>query len=818
MVRFLVNEREVLANPSETILSACRRAGIHIPSLCYLPGYPQPTNPCGLCVVEVEGLGIVRACETEAKEGLKVFTDTQKVKEIRKHILKGLVSNHYGDCKAPCHTPCPGGLNIQGYVGLIAKGDFKAALALIKERLPLPATVGRVCPRFCEPVCRRALVDSPVAINNLKRFVADYAFEHGEIPPEIKPAKGKKVAIIGSGPAGLSCAYFLRLEGYDVTIFDREEKPGGMLRYGIPSFKLPKDVLDKEITNLLNLGIEFRGGQAWGKDFSLADLFAQGFQAVFLAIGARKERFYGFPCEELSESGLNFLFRFNKGDGVEKATFEGKRVAILGCSYTAVELARVLVRLSAKVDVYYQRSRIEAPIPQREISYAEKEGVHFVFATAPLELRKASNSYELRLARTIKTEKKEVKVLEETAFSEVYDFVFRAWGEEPGVDFLNYGELEAKLELNPDGTLKVDPSTLATSVPGVFVGGDMLTGTRTVIQAVASGRKAAHSISSYLENRPKERQIITVKFDFTRGKRAEDIDSNFLDQFTPQSRAQLKERPPEERVKDFEEVLIGLTPEEAVKEAQRCLKCGCLGLSKCELRRFMIAEDVPAATSRKRMTYPIIRSHPLIEVDSNKCIACERCVRICPYSAIFLRVVDKGKPTEYITFRFTEACVSCGMCVDSCPTGALIKKNQPVPYERERAKEVKSVCGYCGVGCNLTVIVKNGTILEVKGRDLPPNYGFTCLKGRFGFEYYRSPERLTKPLIRESLKDDFKEVDWDTALEFVAKNLMLLKEKYGPRALGFLCSARASNEENYLLQKIARGIFKTNNVDCPARV
>jgi formate dehydrogenase major subunit len=182
MVRFFVNEGEVLANPSETILSACRRVGIEIPSLCYLPGHPYPTNPCGLCVVEVEGLGIVRACETEAKEGFRVYTDTPKVKEIRKHILKGLVSNHYGDCKAPCHTPCPGGLNIQGYVGLIAKGDFKAALALIKEKLPLPATVGRVCPRFCEPVCRRALVDSPVAINNLKRFVADFCYEHGEIP------------------------------------------------------------------------------------------------------------------------------------------------------------------------------------------------------------------------------------------------------------------------------------------------------------------------------------------------------------------------------------------------------------------------------------------------------------------------------------------------------------------------------------------------------------------------------------------------------------------------------------------------------------
>jgi formate dehydrogenase major subunit len=824
MVKLWVNDREVKANFDETILQACKREGIEIPSLCDLPSGPKANNPCGLCVVEIEGKGIVRACETLVEEGLRVKTDTPQVKEIRRTILNEILANHYGDCKSPCHTPCPGKLNIQGYIGFIAKGDFKASLALIKEKLPLPACVGRVCPRFCEPICRRTLVDSPVAINNLKRFVADYCYEHGEIPPEIKPSKGKKVAVIGAGPAGLSCAYFLRLDGYDVVIFDRDEQAGGMLRYGIPSFKLPKYVVDREVSSILNLGIEFRPKMTWGRDFTLKDLFAEDFKAVFIAIGARKEKLSGFPGEELAESGLGFLFRFNKGEINSVDAFKGKKVAILGCSYTAVDLSRVLIRLSARIDVIYQRSRIESAVPQREISYAEKEGVHFVFATAPVELIALENGYELKLARTIKTEKREVKILEDTIFTEKYDFVFRAWGEDSVTDFLSFGEIESKLEVTPEGILKVDTQTLATSIPGVFVGGDVRTGTRTVIQAVAEGRKTAQAIKAYLEDEQNEHRKqsylpkITVKFDFSRGKRVEEIDSNFLNQFTPQQRARLKERPIEERIKDFKEVLIGLTPEEAQLEAQRCLKCGCLGIHKCDLRKYMIIEDVPATNSLKRIKYPIKMNHPQIEVDLNKCIACEKCVRICPYSAIFFKVVDKGKPTEYITFRFTESCVNCGKCVDTCPTGALVKKNQPVPYEKGSAKEVKSVCGYCGVGCNLTVVVKNSTILEVKGRDLPPNYGFTCVKGVFGFEYYRSHERLTKPLIRKNIKEEFKEVDWETALEFVAENLLRIKDKYGPSALGFLCSSRTSNEENYLLQKIARGIFNTNNIDNSARV
>lgn len=817
MINIRINGEEISAYPGEILLEVARRANIYIPSLCFLKDKKSPDHPCGLCVVKVEGEGIVRSCVYRVERELEVDTEAPEVKVIRRKILEGLVANHYGDCKAPCHTPCPGGLNIQGYIGFIAKGDFRASLALIKERLPLPASVGRVCPRFCEPVCRRSFVDEPIAINDLKRFVADYGLEKGEVIPELPPLKDKKVAIIGAGPAGLSCAYFLRLEGYQVTLFDKEREPGGLLRYGIPAFKLPKEIVQREVENILKMGIDFIGGRSWGKDFSIDILRKEGYEAVFLAIGARKEKTFGFEGEELAESGFKFLIAFSK-DEVDIKAYYGKKVAILGCSYTALDLARTLRRLNCEVEILYPRSKMEVPVPLREIVFGEKEGIKFTYMTVPLSLKKKEGLYYLVLARTSLTEKREIKVLSESAFEMSYDFVFRAWGEAPTDEFKTFGEIEAKLELTPEGTIKVNPHTMQSSIPWVFAGGDFVHGAKTVIQAVASGRRAATAIASFLEGKPLEKTSLTVKFDFSRGKRVEEFDANFIDLFPQERRATLEERTPEERVKDFKEVLSGLTPEEAIREANRCLRCGCLGIHKCDFREILIREDVGVSKSRKRMKYAIEKGHPLIELDSNKCVACFKCVRSCPYGAIFLSVINKGTLQEYITFKFTSACVNCGICVDVCPTGALTKKDLLVPYSRKQARSVKSVCTFCGVGCNLTLWVKNDTILEVTGRDLPPNFGATCVKGRFGFEFYKSKDRLTQPLIRRSIKEEFKPVSWDTALDYVAENLVRIQEKYGPEALGFLCSARTSNEENFLMQKLARAVFKTNNVDCPARV
>jgi len=820
-LEIFIDDQRLEVAEGVSILEAAKLNGIYIPHLCFMEGLPASPRPCGLCVVEVEGEGApVRACETKVSPGMRIFTQTKAVKEIRRKILEDLISKHYGDCKAPCSTACPGGINVQGYIAHIARGEFLAALKLIKEKNPLPLSVGRVCPRFCEPRCRRVLVDQPIAINALKRFVADWALVHGEPEPERLPPTGKRVAIIGAGPAGLSAAYFLTLYGHEVTIFEAEEEAGGMLRWAIPNFRLPREVLKREIQGIINLGVHLKLGRRWGRDFNLQSLFDQGFEAVFLAVGLTKERPLDIEGHEETIPALKFLKLFNKG----LTPRIGEKVLIIGGGDAAIDTARVCRRLGAEVTLIYPRSRVEMLAHQREIREAEKEGVNLFLMATPLRITRVGGRLEVEIARTILSEPNERGVrrpIPMPGSQQVIkvDTVISALEQTFDATFKSYGKLEAQLKTSSAGQIKVNPSTQATNLKGIWAGGDFVSGHRTVIQAVAAGRRAAENINYYLRGEKKTSVFVSPRFNFSRGRRLEEVEVSQYQHLPSKPREPMPVRDPELRLDDFDEVELGYTPEMAIREAQRCLKCGCLGFHKCSFREILIKENVPVSRVLSRPYYEVREDHPFIVLDPNKCVRCFRCVRVCEFEGITLEVFDLGEGIEELRLEFTEKCVSCGACVDVCPTGALTKKASIIPRSAHDGKRVNTVCPYCGTGCNIQVIVKNDAILEVTADPKrPPNYGSLCVKGRFGYTFYRSKERLTKPLLRQCLDEAFREVSWDEALDFIATRIKKIVQDHGPDAFGILASSRCTNEENYLMQKLARAVIGTNNVDNCARV
>ncbi len=301
----IINGIQVAAFQGQTIMKAARAAGILIPHLCHLPGKSDSPRPCLLCLVEVDD-NKVRACRTLLTEGMTIQTASSELIRHRHERLQQLARHHYGDCKAPCTLACPAGINVQGYVSLIARGEHVAALRLIRERNPLAGIVCRVCPRFCESRCRRILVDEPISINHLKRFAVEYTRKLDNLVETVGVASGHRVAVIGGGPAGLSCAYFLRKQGHEVTIFEAADKLGGMARLAIPSFKMPNGDVEAEINAIIRLGVKVHTGKRWGHDFCLANLKEQGFDAIFISTGLHRQKALDIPGHELAMDGLDF--------------------------------------------------------------------------------------------------------------------------------------------------------------------------------------------------------------------------------------------------------------------------------------------------------------------------------------------------------------------------------------------------------------------------------------------------------------------------------------------------------------------------------
>ncbi len=836
-----INGNEIVAEKGLTVLEVAKRSQITIPTLCWVKG-TVPRKACEICVVEIangDELGLKSrvgdgenrlycACITLAQDGMEIATDSEAVIAHRQQRLAIISQTHFGDCKAPCNLTCPGQINVQGYIAHVAKGEYIEALRLIMERNPVPFSVGRVCPRFCETRCRRILVDEPVSINHLKRFVADWCMAHHidlKIPRE-RPT-GKRIAVIGGGPAGLSCAYFLTRKGHQVTIFEANPKLGGALRYGFPEYKIPKEVLDYEINTILKMGISIMLSQKWGRDFTLQDLRNQGFDAIFIGTGAGVDQPMDIPCasREHVYTATRFLRMINEGRDLDL----GRKAAVIGGNNIAMEVARSLIRKGVdEVTIIYPRAKLEMPANQRNIKEAEHEGVQFLLMASPVEIcghpkenhRLRLELIRMKLGEPDKRGRREPVPVPGSFTALDVDTVVSSLGQMAVNGRFAGGILEEQLDISPRGTIVANPRSSQTSVEGVFAGGDAATGVKSVIQAVVSARRAAENIHAFVTGKPKA--PAESRFNFTRGKSFDDVSLKNFEGIDVKLREKMPERPPETAVQDFDEVKLGFTEKMARREADRCLSCGCTAFERCDLKRLDIEYNVNINKTGmgKVPLYPKDESHPSIAVDRNKCIFCLRCERSCAYDALEVKASsfdELGRP-EGLEIVFKDHCVSCGKCVDNCSTGALNKKHRLVPIQSEEVREVRTTCPYCGTGCQLILKVKGLTIMEVTADpEIGPNYGDLCVKGRFGFHFIQHPDRLKTPLIRRYKGGPLEVATWDEALDFVATSMANIRAEMGPDALAGLSSARCTTEENYAFQKFFRTIVGTNNVDHCAR-
>ncbi|MBI4778817.1 FAD-dependent oxidoreductase [Candidatus Desantisbacteria bacterium] len=706
MIKVIIDTQEYLVDESATILDAARLNGIDIPTLCH-DEQLEPFGSCWLCVVEVEGerRPLVPSCATKVRGGMVITTKSELINDARRLCLELLLSDHYGDCLPPCQMACPAGVRVKDYIDLIRKGKYQEAVEVIRENNPLPAVCGRVCVRPCELACRRNLVDEPIAIDFLKRFVADEGTE--EVRSQESGVRSqkeenriqnteaefcipnvafqpKRIALIGAGPASLSCAYYLAVMGYECVIFEALPEPGGMLRYGIPEYRLPKEVLDKEIAGICKHGVEIRCNAALGSDFTIDSLMSDGFEAVFIGIGAHGS--YGLGVDGDKIDGVSSAVDFLRDMGLNKETRFKGRVAVIGGGNSAIDAARTALRLgAAEVMVVYRRSRAEMPANEVEINEAEHEGVQFHFLSAPAGV---IGSGKVEMLECIRMElgepdssgRRSPIPVQGSEFRIDVETVIAAIGQIPETECLVE---EQGIHLGRGKTIVVDKD-MSTGRVGVFAAGDAVSGASTVIEAIAGGKRAADSIDRYLEQKAEgRRQKIgdegLRKFNVSKG-RLDEVDRGLeFEGVEKQARVKMPELEVAERLKGFNEVELGLAETDAKLEADRCLGCGCNAIDKCYLRKYGIEYGVNLDKFKggKVHHYLIDNSIPAILRDPNKCIRCGKCVRIClEIKGIgALGFVNRGfETTIEPTFGKPLAatgCDSCGKCVTSCPTGAL---------------------------------------------------------------------------------------------------------------------------------------------------
>jgi len=821
-INVILNNKIVEAYENETVLEVAKRNGIEIPTLCYDPRL-EPYSSCYICVVEIENMrGLQPSCSTLVTEGMKIITDNERIYKARKAALELLLSNHYADCVAPCKLTCPANVDVQGYISLIEKKLYDEAVKLIKESNPLPAICGRVCVRGCEYECRRNLVEGvPVGIDYLKRFVADYdLFKQQPYRPNVKSPSGKKVAIIGSGPAGLTAAYYLQQEGHYCDIFEAQPKAGGWLRYGIPEYRLPNDIVDKEIQLILNLGLsQIHYNKKLGETLHYSDL-KDKYDAIIIAIGSQASS--SLDCE--GEDAINVFggvdFLRNMELTGKKYDLRGKVVAVIGGGNTAMDCCRTAVRCGAdKVYVIYRRTEKEMPANPIEIHESKLEGVEYMFLTAPKKIIKDSEGkvkslvcIKMTLGEPDSSGRRRPIPLEGSDFELKVDYVIAAIGQKTIASFINEinnDSKNGKINLNKWGDIEVNPDTLQTGIPNIFACGDAVKGPATVIEAIAQGKLAAQSCHNYLTNQKidnKKYEFISRKDNFKKQEPSE-----YKNKFVQIPRNEMPTLPPSER-KNFNEVELGYTEEMALNETTRCLECGCVAYYDCDLRKYASIYKADQKTySGSYKEYEINFQHPFIEIDNNKCILCARCIRICSevVGAYALGLVNRGFET-YVAPSANKSllethCESCGLCISTCPTAA-ISENTKFKIAPLKTNLIHSVCNYCSVGCELNYKVLNNFVFGVEGHNGKINSDSNiCGKAKFGYTYINDKNRLLTPLLKK--ENTWSNISFNEAYKILVDTL----KDANKDEIAIFVGARLSNEELFLLYTLAYKVLNTKN-------
>jgi NADPH-dependent glutamate synthase beta subunit-like oxidoreductase/formate hydrogenlyase subunit 6/NADH:ubiquinone oxidoreductase subunit I/ferredoxin len=732
-IRLEIDGRVLEGLEGQTILEVCRDNGIEVPTLCYEPKLPG-FGACRMCVVDVEGEEYPPiSCSRAAADGMVVQTQTDELRRLRRTNLELIFSDHNAYCLPPCQNKCPSHIDIPGFLKENAEGNFRESTRIFKRTIPFPSVLGRVCPAPCEEHCRRDEVDEAIAIRDSHRYAGDMVIKamldddvDPPIPFERQPATGRRAAVIGSGPAGMAAAYYLLLSGHEVTVFERDPAPGGMLRYGIPQYRLPKvEVLEAEYESVTRLGGKIVCNQGLGRDFTLDDLQYQGFDAVVIAIGCYDTNKLGIPSEDAAEvlDGLEYLRTATLGLPYPGHT--GKRVVVIGGGFTSMDSSRTSIRQGAKeVTLVYRRDMKDMPAAN-EVHEALEEGVTAIFQAGPTRVitDKAGNVtgvefIRMQLGEPDASGRRRPEPAPGTEFTVPCDRVLLAIGQGPELDWIGPGSAGVKATKNK--RLQADAVTFETGRAGVFGTGDVRIGASTVVQAVAEGRRAAYAADAYLRGN----DLATIR---TRQTLAEP-QPEFLSivPFTAEvkePRYRMKALEAEARNASYVEYEIPYARQEIVAESTRCLQCTCEAIGYCDLRRLGIEYGTTLKTlepqhhqgagyrsvSENRFTgvnHDYIRddSHAFILREPSRCIDCGRCAQVCSEVVgaacyDFMRIGFDTLVTTPLDMSLNDTpCVSCGRCAETCPTGALMPKPRVLQsYEVDESRCI--LCGICVDAC-----------------------------------------------------------------------------------------------------------------------